>query len=73
MQVQITKNLIIVLSPQEQGLIMRGLGELKAGESRDLLNRMEMHIITNEKPAPVAEPEGDAPVKQLRPVSDIAA
>ena len=55
MQVQITKNLIIVLSPQEQGLIMRGLGELKASESRDLLNRMEMHIITNEKP-PAAEP-----------------
>ena len=69
MQVQITKNLVIVLTPQEQGLIMRGLGELKASESRDVLNRMEMHIIQNEKPTPAAEPEGDAPVKQLRPVS----
>lgn len=75
MQVQITKPLMMVLAPQEQGLIMRGLGELKASESRDILNRLEMMIIQNERPAPAAEavPEGDAPVKQLRPVSEMGA
>jgi hypothetical protein len=62
--VNITKPLMFMLSPQEQSLLMRGLGELPAKESRDLLNRLEMSIIANERPAPAAEPDALKPVSQ---------
>ena len=64
MQLSITKPLMFLMTPFEQGLIMRGLSELAAKDSLDLLNRMAMIITQNEQPAP-AEPT-------LKPVSDIA-
>ena len=67
MQVTITKPLMFLMTPFEQGLIMRGLSELPAKDSLDLLNRMAMIITQNEQPAPT-EPE---PTK-LTPVSAIA-
>ena len=67
MQVSITKHLMFLMTPFEQGLIMRGLSELPAKDSLDLLNRMAMIIAQNEQPAP-AESEPTT----LKPVSGIA-
>ena len=66
MQLSITKPLMFLMTPFEQGLIMRGLSELPAKDSLDLLNRMAMIIAQNEQPTPV-EPT------KLTPVSAIAA
>jgi len=66
-QVNITRPLMVALTPQDQGLIMRGLSELPAKESRDILNRLESLIIRNEMPEPVQEPQ------QLKPVSEAVA
>jgi|HubBroStandDraft_3_1064219.scaffolds.fasta_scaffold61849_2 hypothetical protein len=66
--VNITKHLMVALTPVDQGLIMRGLSELPAKESRDILNRLESLILRNEMPEPpVPEPA------QLKPVSESIA
>jgi hypothetical protein len=66
-QVNITRPLMVALTPQDQGLIMRGLSELPAKDSRDILNRLESLIIRNEMPEPAPEHE------KLKPVSEAVA
>lgn len=56
-QVNITKHLMIALNPFDQGLIMRGLSELPAKDSREILNRLEAMIMRNEEPEPAAPSE----------------
>ena len=68
-QVNITRPLMVALSPFDQGLIMRGLSELPAKESREILNRLENLIIRNEMPEPPAPVEPE----KLKPVSESVA
>lgn len=66
-EVSITKPLMIAASPLDQALIMRGLAELPARETRALLNRLEQLIVNNE--APIVQ---QAKPAQLKPVSEQA-
>jgi hypothetical protein len=68
-QVNITKPLMVALTPVDQGLIMRGLSELPAKESRDILNRLESLILRNEMPQPESTPEP----ARLKSVSEYVA
>jgi hypothetical protein len=68
MQLNITKPIILAITPFEQGLILRGLGELQAKDSLDLINRISMLIANNEQP-PV--PELAAPVPTDAPAAPL--
>jgi hypothetical protein len=65
--INITKPLMVALNPFDQGLIMRGLSELPAKDSREIMNRLESLILRNEQPDPAPVPEPAA----LKPVSEM--
>jgi hypothetical protein len=72
MKLSMSKPIILALEPTEQATILRGLGELPAKDSLDLINRIAMLIANNEQPpvpeiaAPAPAPaDTDAPVKQM--------
>lgn len=69
-QISITKPIMLAFTPYEQGMLMRALGELKASESRELMNRMETLIVSNEAPppAPIAEPVPET--AKIAPIAD---
>jgi hypothetical protein len=67
-EVTITKPLMILATPTDQALIMRGLSELPAKETRGLLNRIEALICQNEQP-PIQQSAGEA--AKLKPVSAV--
>ena len=66
--VNITKHLIIALTPYEQGLILKGLGELPAKDSLDTMNRIIAMVGVNETPAMPPDPQSGP----LKPVSALA-
>ena len=68
MQLNITKHIILALTPFEQAMILRGLGELQAKDSLDLINRISMLIANNEQPS---VPELAAPVPTDAPAAPL--
>jgi hypothetical protein len=70
--VGITKPLMLVASPMDLTLVMRGLGELPAKDVRELLNRLEFLIVQNEQP-PTPEPVTLKPVGESLKQPDEAA
>jgi hypothetical protein len=71
--VNITKHLIIALTPYEQGLILKGLGELPAKDSLDTMNRIIAMVGVNETPAAAVPGEQSGPLKPVSTLADAPA